>query len=71
MSAKWGSVAVVSVATLVAWILVSDDWDSLINDANGTTALGVVVGVVMAATLLALTAITSAATHRRRRASRR
>ena len=60
------SSAVVVGAGLVAWMLVSDDWDALLNDAHGATVLGVVAGVLMAATLLALIALTSAATRRRR-----
>ena len=37
-------------------MLVSDDWDRIVNDANGTTGLGVFHRHPLAAALLALAA---------------
>lgn len=57
---------ILAVGGLVAWILLSDEWDAILNDRSATTALGVAVGFVMSAVLLTLIALLSAATQKRR-----
>jgi hypothetical protein len=52
--------------TLAVWMLISDDWDGILNDANGVTALSLAAGVLLAATLLAPIGLTNAAKRRRR-----
>ena len=51
---------------LIAWIVLSDDWDDVIDNGRAGNALSVTVGVTIAAFLLAMLVLLIKATGPRR-----
>ena len=51
---------------LIAWMMLSDDWDDVVNNGRAGNALSVAVGVTFVAFLLGMLGLLIKATSRRR-----
>ena len=51
---------------VIAWVLVSDDWDEVIDNGRAGNALSVTVGITIVAFLLAMLVLLIKATSPRR-----
>jgi hypothetical protein len=58
--------AALAGCVLIAWMLLSDDWDDIVNNGSAGNALSVTAGVTITAFLLAMLVLLVWATSRRR-----